>query len=381
MPGHRTPGSLRALLAWMLFVAVTAAGCGGGPSDSAVGATPPEAGSGDTGAPDPLASLRAPDPDKVIATVNGVEIRAGKVYEVAALNLLNLEAQGRTFDEQEEAGLRMATLELVINDELMAQEADRRGLQVDPAEVDARIQAIRDQHGTASAFSGVLADAGLTEDEFRAEVERRLKTERYLEEITRDVRVSDEEAQAFYERFPERFSEGETVEVRQILVRSVAGDPEAKRTAARERAEEAHRRAVAGEDFAALAREFSQAPNAADGGLVSHFPRGVMVPQFEEVAFATEVGSVSEPFETAYGYNVVLVTDRKPAKRIPFAEVKPKLLVDLARAKEAMTVQAELRKLQDASDVRVTDPDFLPAPDEPAGETADSAESTPKGAN
>ncbi len=373
MHRRRSDRFARTLLPWTLLAVLALAGCGGGDEPL------PEATPGETDEPDEIAAaleaLRAPEPDKVVATVNGAEIRAGKVYEVAALNMLNLEAQGQSLSEQEERNLRMSILEMIINDELLAQEAESLGITVDEADVEARLQEVRDQHGTAAAFEAVLADTGVTEDEFRAELSRRLLSREFLTGITNDVKISDEEARSFYEQFPERFSEGESVEVRQILIRSLRNDPEARRTAARERAEEAHRRAVGGEDFAMLAKEYSQAPNAADGGLVSHFPRGVMVPQFEEVAFALEPGEISDVFETDYGFNVIQLTDRKEPTRIPFAEIKPKLMVDLAKAKEAMLVQAALKSLQQKSDVRVLDEDFLPATPEEA--TDGEAESAP----
>lgn len=363
------------LLPWTLFAVIALVGCGGG-DEPLPEATP--------GAPDELdeiasalEALKAPEPDKVVATVNGAEIRAGKVYEVAALNMLNLEAQGQTLSEQEERSLRMSILEMIINDELLAQEAETLGITVDEADVETRLQEVRDQHGTAAAFEAVLAETGVTEEEFRSELSRRLLSQEFLTGITNDVKISDEEARSFYEQFPEQFSEGETVEVRQILIRSLRNDPEARRTAARERAEEAHRRAVTGEDFAMLAKEYSQAPNAADGGLVSHFPRGVMVPQFEEVAFGLEPGEISDVFETDYGFNVIMMTDRKEPTRIPFAEIKPTLMVDLAKAKEAMLVQSVLKSLQQKSDVRVLDSEFLPpAPGEAA---EDGAEGSPEG--
>jgi parvulin-like peptidyl-prolyl isomerase len=353
------------LTAALLLAASIAVGCGGS-GDEAL----PEAGveGVDTTSAEQelLESLRAPEPDKVIAAVNGKEIRAGKVYEVAALNLMNLQAQGRNLDEQEEKNLRMQVLELIINDELMAQEAEQMGLAVTEQEIDAQVAAVREQHGTQAAFEQVLADAGLGEDEFRGEVARRLLSQKFVERITQDVKVTDEEARTVYERYPERFSEGETVEVRQILIRSLEGDPEPKRAAAEERAREAYGRAVAGEDFAELAREYSQAPNAPDGGLVTHFPRGVMVPRFEEVAFSLGPGEISDVFETSYGYNIVQVTDRKDATLLPYAEIKPKLMVDLAQAKESLLVQMTIRTLQEQANVEVFDPDFYPG-DAPGG--------------
>ena len=69
---------------------------------------------------------------------------------------------------------------------------------------------------------------------------------------------------------------------------------------------------------------------------------------------------ISDVFETSYGYNIIQVTDREDATVLPFAEIKPKLLVDLRAAKEAMLVQMTVRTLQEQADVEVFDPDFYP---------------------
>ena len=136
-----------------------------------------------------------------------------------------------------------------------------------------------------------------------------------LRELQQRLSVSEEEIRRYYD---EHKSEFEQVRARHILfsTRPVArdGNPPPDREAVRRKAEEVLRRARAGEDFAALAREFSDDPGSKDkGGDLDFFGRGRMVREFEEAAFALKPGQISDLVQTSYGFHIIKVEARRIA--------------------------------------------------------------------
>jgi parvulin-like peptidyl-prolyl isomerase len=139
-------------------------------------------------------------------------------------------------------------------------------------------------------------------------------------------------------------------------VRLRPDDSEERRRQAREKIDEAWSRARAGEDFAELARLYSESPLAERGGDMGFIPRGRMLPEFEDVVFATGVGEITPVFETAYGFNVVKVLDRKEAGSRSSEEAKTGLMLILAREKKDQVLHEHVEELMRQADIRILDP-------------------------
>jgi peptidyl-prolyl cis-trans isomerase D len=122
-----------------------------------------------------------------------------------------------------------------------------------------------------------------------------------------EVTPSDDDLTTEYEDHLEDFEIPESVRARHILIRVASDADEATVQAAETRAQEVYQKAVAGEDFAALAREKSEDTTASVGGDLGEFRRGQMVPAFEEAAFATPAGDVASPVRTSFGFHVIKV--------------------------------------------------------------------------
>lgn len=134
--------------------------------------------------------------------------------------------------------------------------------------------------------------------------------------IQADTAITDEELRAIYEAE----QPGLQIRARHILLQVAPDATPAQRNQVLAQANELRARAAAGENFAELAKEYSQDPGSAEnGGDLGFFGRGQMVAPFEAAAFALEVGEVSDVVETPFGFHIIKLEERKLA---PFAEIR-----------------------------------------------------------
>ena len=156
--------------------------------------------------------------------------------------------------------------------------------------------------------------------------------------LRQHMSVSADEVKALLEKQPERvrgayqthiadYSREEQIHARHMLF--IGGDAEAEAIKARARV-------LAGESFADVAKQVSaDEATRKDGGDLGTFPRGRMMPAFDEAAFSLEVGKVSGPVKTDRGVHLILVESHDPASQTPFEAVQDKLAEDLLREDKA----------------------------------------------
>jgi len=172
--------------------------------------------------------------------------------------------------------------------------------------------------------------------------------------------VADEEARAFYEdNLLRLYSRPAQVRASQIFLAVPAGATPDQEAAVRTRAEDLLLRAQAGEDFAALARSFSEHSTQTLGGDMGFFGAGSMRPEFEAAAFALEVGEISELVRSDLGFQILRVTDRRDASVQPFSEVRDPILRQLEFSRSQGAVGRAVNSLRD--EVRADPTQFLAA--------------------
>lgn len=149
----------------------------------------------------------------------------------------------------------------------------------------------------------------------------------YLQkEVIEKITINENKARSYYKDHPDAFRTPEMIRVKHILIKTEASASEEEKKKGKAKAEEVLKRVKGGEDFSKLASEVSDDSGTKDkGGDLDFFPRGTMIPAFEEVAFSLKPGETSGLVETEYGYHIIKMEEKKDAVLEPYEKIKDKV--------------------------------------------------------
>jgi peptidyl-prolyl cis-trans isomerase C len=281
----------------------------------------------------------------VIMTVNDQPIYSWEVALMAPQ--VQKELAGRGAPPKREDVINLA-VRRIVDSRLLAQEALRRNLKPDSGRVEGALAQIEAQSGGRGGLDVALDRFGATYDQLRASVSEKDLVQTFVTtQIEPQVSVTAEDVAAFYDANPEMFARPDMVRARHILVRLTQTSTTADKKEARARATAAHQRVVAGEDFAMVASEVSEGTEASNGGDMGFFARDAMMPALTDVAFALEVGQISDIIETQFGFHILKVEEKRAASKMPYEEAKDpvkKLLKENGISEKVSELLAQLRE-------------------------------------
>jgi len=295
-------------------------------------------------AKDLAAIMPALDPDQVTVLVEGkgLAITAAEVIQAIQDNLGTRTEQLKSVDAgQLKTIIEQGATQLAERKLLLAAAAKTA---VPAEEFDKAMQAQYAQAGGEPGFLEALKGAGISIDHVKKSVQETLVINKYLEGVAEaGAKISEEDIRKSYQ---EETAGDKTASVRHILLLT-QGKTEAEKAEARKKIDDLLARAKAGEDFEALAKQYSEDPGVKENnGLYENFPRGQMVKPFEEAAFSVPVGQFSGVVETDYGYHILQVVDRKKETR-PFEEVRSEIESRLKDGKQGTVVEDHIKSLKD----------------------------------
>lgn len=287
-----------------------------------------------------------PGQDKA-AIVNGAVITTRELDRAVEGIQRSLLRSGRVVNPDKLGELRKRVLENLIEQELLFQESQKKSVKIEKASVDAEVERLRRQFPSKEAFEKGLKEVNLSEPELRFYINRQLTIQKFIDEqFLEKIKISEKMLKDYYDNHKSFFKKPEQVRASHILIKIDQKADESQKAEARKKLEAIKERLERGEDFGALAKEYSQAPSASKGGDLGYFSRGRMVKSFEDAAFSLKPGEVSDIVETPYGYHLIKVTGRKPPSMMAYLDVKEKIrqhLRDTTLTREEKQFMHELK--------------------------------------
>lgn len=279
----------------------------------------------------------------IVATVNGQAIHSYDLNQVFLNQLRQIEAQQGMLPGRAYESVRYQALDLIVGSLVLNQEITKRNLSASKAEIDAELQLIIDLFPSVDDYKMQLQFAGMTEEVLRAQLGEEVKYNKLIKEIIGDIPVSDEEIREAYEQ----------VRTSHILIRP-EGDSEEDWAALEAQAWEVYAQVTA-ENFAELAGSLSADGSAIQGGDIGFVPRGATVEEYENAAFSLQVGEISEPVRSVYGYHIITVTDRIEAEGEEFEAARGRIEETIRSEKGEGYLVAWFEVARDSADIVIMD--------------------------
>jgi parvulin-like peptidyl-prolyl isomerase len=289
--------------------------------------------------------------DKTLAIVNGEAIMYSE-FEKTINPVMEQYKQSIPAGEQSEAKIKefkQKLLDQMIDDRLLRQIAKEKKIVVTKRELEEGIKQVKSRFSGDEDFQAELKKEDLTEAKFSKRIEEQLMVMKLIESEmkTKAKQPSDKDIKDYYDKIITKMSgkslgldekeeadieslakyfkrlSSEQVRAKHILVKLDKNASMTEKSAALSRIKRIREEYVKGESFDKLAEKNSEdTGSAAKGGDLGYFTKGDMVPEFEKAAFSLNVGEVSEPILTDFGYHIIRVEEKKAAKTLAFDDVK-----------------------------------------------------------
>jgi len=281
-------------------------------------------------------------PSDAAAVVDGTPIQKSTVQDLLQRTEKTYKAQKRQFPKQgtsEYQSLRTQAVAFLVQREEYAREADKLGVEITDAQIQKKIDEVRKQYfgGDQKKFEQGLKEQSYSIAALRQDARADLVNAGIYKDITANVKVSDGEAQQYYDQNIDRYRVADSREVRHILVKTKA------------EADKLRGELENGADFAALAKQHSEDPGSKEQGGKLTVSKGQTVEAFDKAAFSLDTNEISEPVKTQFGYHIIQpLSDVKKGSVTPFTKARTEIKAQLLEQKKSDAVSAWVSKVEKA---------------------------------
>lgn len=245
-----------------------------------------------------------------IAKINDVKISKDEYNKIASF----LYATGYV-QEDKNKGINNNILFFIIDNEVAYQDAQRENITVEDKDLNEKYEDLKETLKSNSAYKAKLDEVGVNDDFLKSQVKKDLIVSKYKENFMKNIKINDNEIKTYYDNHKDEFTK-EEVRASQILISTLDDNNnvvnQEQKEKLKDKAEDILEKLKNNEDFAILAKEYSDDKNSGkDGGDLGYFSKEDKNIDFTNPVFKLEKDQLSDIIETEYGYHIVKVTDNK----------------------------------------------------------------------
>ncbi|HEY1172922.1 MAG TPA: peptidylprolyl isomerase [Verrucomicrobiae bacterium] len=291
--------------------------------------------------------------DKVLVKGKGVELKQSELDDAILGLRATMAAQGQTLSEADRVRLRTNLVDRIVLSRLIVNRATADEKSEAKKAAEKVVEEAKKRAPNEEAFKRRLEAVGMKYETFLQRAEEEMIVRKVVErELANTVVISEDAIKKFYSENEKAFDQPEMVKAAHVLLVTLDSTtrtdlPEDQKKEKRAKADQVLMKAKAGEDFAKLAKEFSEDRGSKDNGGEYTFPRGKMEPEFEAVAFALLPGQISDVVTSKYGYHIIKVIEKMPARKIPLTEVSSRIKDSLQAQEVQKQLPAYYKKVKD----------------------------------
>jgi len=293
--------------------------------------------------------------DRIVAVVNQEIIILSEVEKAADLFQGEIKAEDRWERQEQVQRVFRKALDILIEEKLLDQEVKKAGIKVTAKEIEGAIDDIKGRNAiTQEDLEKALAKDGVSIEAFKKQIETRLQRMKFLQWAMKvESKTGEKELRDFYQKNIDQYRTDESYRPGHILF-AVPKEASLQETLEiRKKCQMVLEKITRGEDFGEMALLYSEDPSRKDRGDLGFFKRGELLPVFEKEALRLQIGEVSGIVQTAFGFHLIKLLDRKRGTAPPFEEIKERVQADYYEVETQKAIRQFLSKLKEKAVIEI----------------------------